>query len=50
MLDYGTVSYAPAVGPVRSYERKLVAVGDGGALGPGIGDLELSITETSEGR
>ena len=50
MLDYGTVSFAPEIGPVRSYERKFVSVGDGGALGPGIGDLTVSLTATSEAR
>jgi len=49
-LDVGTVTYAPNVGPVHSYERKFIAVGDGGLLGPGIGELEVSLTETNQER
>lgn len=48
VIDYGTISYAPEVGPVAAYERKFVAVGDELALGPGFGELELSLTESSE--
>jgi hypothetical protein len=40
-FDYGTVVYAPTVGPVYCYERKFVEPGD--PLTLGAGDLELSL-------
>jgi hypothetical protein len=43
-FDYGTVVYAPTVGPVYSYERMLVEPGD--PLTTGLGDLTLSLVGT----
>ena len=43
-FDYGTVVYAPGVGPVYSYERWMVQPGD--PVTSGFGDLTLSLTET----
>jgi hypothetical protein len=43
-IDYGEVVYVRNVGPVYSYERNLVCVGE--TLGRGAGDMELSLTAT----
>jgi len=42
--DYGTVVYAPEVGPVYSYERSLVEAGNDESLG--VGDKTLVLTDT----
>lgn len=44
LYDYGTVTYAPAVGPVYTYERILVEAGNDGS--PGVGEETLTITRT----
>ena len=44
-IDYGTVVYAPTVGPVYSYERLLVGVAD--TLTAGAGDLEIGLIGTN---
>ncbi len=44
LFDYGTVVYAPNVGPVYSYERWMVEPGD--SLTTGMGDLTLSLVNT----
>lgn len=49
VIDYGTVSFAPAIGPVHSYERIFVSVGETG-FGEGSGELEVSLTETNQAR
>ena len=43
-FDYGTVIYAPGVGPVYSYERWMVEPGD--PITTGLGDLTISLVET----
>ena len=48
LIDYGTVTYAPQVGPVFSRERQFVAVG--GELGLGMGDLTFELAGSSEHR
>ena len=43
-ITYGRVIYVPDVGPVYSYERFFVCVGD--TLSSGAGDMELSLMST----
>jgi hypothetical protein len=43
-IDYGRVIYVPEVGPVHSYERILVGLGE--YVGPGFGERILSLTDT----
>lgn len=45
VFDYGTIVYAPTVGPVYSYERRFVEPGDAFTLG--LGDVTLSIVGTN---
>ena len=40
--DYGRVIYVPDIGPVYSYERALIAVGE--PIGTGYGDIEVDLT------
>ena len=47
-FGYGTITYAPRVGPVASYERPLVDVGE--PLHPGYHDQTISIISTVFGR
>jgi len=47
-FGYGTITYAPRVGPVASYERPLVDVGE--PLHPGYSDQTISIVSTNPGR
>lgn len=44
MFDYGTVTYAPGVGPVRDYERRFAYIGQGSTLGAVL--LEMDLTDT----
>lgn len=46
-FDYGSIIYAPTIGPVFSYERSLCEPGDPPTLG--IGDKTLSLIGTSAG-
>ena len=45
---YATITYAPRVGPVASYERPLVQLGE--PLDPGFGDWTISLMAVSPGR
>ena len=47
VYSYGTVDYAPGVGPVASYERALVQPGR--PLDPGIYDLRIGLVATEAG-
>lgn len=47
MYSYGTVTYAPRIGPVASYERGLVQAGR--TLDPGIYEQVIHLTATSKG-
>ncbi len=47
LYDYGTVTYAPEVGPIYSYDRALVEAGNEASLG--IGEKTLTIVHTREG-
>jgi len=47
-FGYGAITYAPRVGPVASYERTFVGVGE--PLHPGYGDQTISIVATAAGR
>jgi hypothetical protein len=47
VYSYGTVDYAPGVGPVASYERDLVQPGR--PLDPGIYDLNIGLVATEAG-
>jgi hypothetical protein len=47
-FGYGAVTYAPRVGPVASYERPFVGVGE--PLHPGYSDQTISIVATAGGR
>ena len=44
--DYGTVTYAPGVGPVKSYERNMIDASD--PDGPGYGDNRLELIGAGE--
>jgi hypothetical protein len=44
-FEYGLVTYAPTVGPVRSYERMIMDSADPG--GPGWGDIRLDLVGTN---
>ncbi len=44
-FDYGTVIYAPGVGPVYSYERWMVQPGD--SITNGFGDLTISLIDAA---
>jgi hypothetical protein len=43
-FDYGRVTYAPGVGPVRDLERRLAYLGDG--VTHGVHELELNLQDT----
>jgi hypothetical protein len=45
-IDFGTIAYAPDIGPVFSYERNLAWVGSD-TLGVGYGDRSVILTETN---
>lgn len=47
LITYGTVVYAPTVGPVRVYERGGITVGE--TLSEGVEDWELVLTEVRAG-
>ena len=47
-FGYGAITYAPRVGPVASYERPFVDVGE--PLHPGYGDQTISIMTTAAGQ
>ena len=47
-FDYGTIVYAPTIGPVSSYERRFVEPLDPPT--PGMGDLRLSLVGTNARR
>lgn len=46
--SYGTITYAPRVGPITSYERGFVQPGE--PLDPGWYDLTIGLTEVTPGR
>ncbi|MBI4720724.1 MAG: hypothetical protein HY770_05810 [Chitinivibrionia bacterium] len=46
IIDYGSIAYVPNYGPVYSYERNLVYVGDD-VLSPGFGDQTLRLLDSS---
>ena len=45
--DYGMITYAPKVGPVASYERSLISVGE--PLDPGYRELTAELTAVVPG-
>lgn len=44
MFDYGTVIYAPGVGPVRDYERRFAYIGQASTLGGVLLEMDLKDT------
>lgn len=48
VFDYGTITYAPKVGPVASYERNLVSTGE--PLDPGYRELSVALVSVVPGR
>lgn len=47
LYDYGTVIYAPTIGPIYSYDRSLVEAGNDESMG--VGEKTLTISRTRAG-
>jgi hypothetical protein len=47
MYSFGTITYAPFIGPIASYERSLLQTGP--AIGSGLYDLSIYLTATGRG-
>jgi hypothetical protein len=42
VFDYGTITFAPNIGPVHLYERRMVGVGE--TIDSGAGEIELFLS------